>query len=132
VRITHDLFISYRQCEPDVGWVRNRLVPALEAAGLHVFVDYRDFTVGEPLDELMERGIATSRFTLAVVSSRYDASRFTAFESALAPERLLAILTEDCESTIAISARRVFRATTNGELKASVEALTDYVHQSTI
>jgi TIR domain len=42
----YDVFISYSPA--DQVWVRGELLPRLEAAGLRVLVDYRDFAIGAP------------------------------------------------------------------------------------
>ncbi|HEX8146969.1 MAG TPA: toll/interleukin-1 receptor domain-containing protein [Pyrinomonadaceae bacterium] len=70
--IRYDVFISYRwEPEEDVRWVRERLDPALRAAGLAVCLDVRDFTVG--VDEFTEMGraIEESRHGLCVVTPEY-------------------------------------------------------------
>ena len=58
-----DVFVSYRQREPDLSWVRKKLVPRLEAEGLRVFVDYKHFKLGAPLVLEMARGVETARYT---------------------------------------------------------------------
>jgi hypothetical protein len=109
----YDVFVSYRQKEPDRGWVRKVLVPWLEAAGLHACVDYRDFIPGALLVQEMERAVLKSRYTLAVLTPRYLQSNFTDLESALAQHlglekaqrRFLAVMREDCEPRLGIRAR---------------------------
>jgi hypothetical protein len=82
--LTHDVFVSYRRHEPDRSWVRHRLVPALRAGGLTVFLDEDDFRLGEPLIEAMTRAVENSRYTVAVLSPAYLASTFTELESLMA------------------------------------------------
>ena len=80
----YDVFVSYRQVEPDLSWVRERLVPRLQVDGLRVCVDYLSFRLGAPLVHEMERAVETSRYTLAVLTPGYLASTFTDLEVVLA------------------------------------------------
>ena len=80
----YDVFISYRQQDPDGAWVRGVLVERLRAAGLRVFVDYESFRLGAPLVLEMARGVEQSRYTLAVLSPAYLESNFTELENVLA------------------------------------------------
>jgi hypothetical protein len=80
----YDGFISYRQQEPDKTWVRRKFLPALEALGVRVFVDFRDFRLGAPLVTEMARGVEESRYTIAVLSEAYLDSHFTELENVLA------------------------------------------------
>ena len=64
----YDAIISYSHEDPDNTWTRRRFVPALEAAGLKVCVDQRDFRLGELLLTKMARAIEQSRWTIAVLS----------------------------------------------------------------
>jgi len=101
----YDVFISYRLREPDKSWVRNVLLPRLEAAGLRVCIDVRDFRLGEPLVTEMERAVVESRYTLAVLSPAYLTSSFTDFENVISQHlgleesqnRLLLAVREPCE-----------------------------------
>jgi hypothetical protein len=109
----YDIFISYRQREPDLSWVRTRLLPALEAQDLRVCIDFRDFRLGAPLVTEMARAIETSRFTLAVVSPAYLQSHFTELENVLAEHlglevgqrRLLIVDREPAEQPLRLRAR---------------------------
>jgi TIR domain len=102
----YDAFVSYRQQEPDKTWVRKTLVPALDAAGLRVFIDYRDFVLGEPIVTEMARAVVQSRYTLAVLTPAYLTSGFTEFENVLAQHlgleeqarRLLLVRRERCDA----------------------------------
>ena len=110
---TYDIFISYRHDPVDRAWVRGRLVPALEAAGVRVCIDYRDFRLGAPLVLEMGRAVEQSRFTLAVLTPAYLDSTFTELENVLAEHlglerqerRLLLILREDCKPRLGLRAR---------------------------
>jgi tetratricopeptide (TPR) repeat protein len=77
-----DVFVSYRWVEPDQTWVRNDLVPALQAAGLRVCLDVNDFVPGRDLMLEMTRAGKTSRKALCVLSEAYfEGNRMVHFES---------------------------------------------------
>ena len=78
---TYDVFVSYRWVEPDRGWVRDSLVPALRAAGLTVCLDVADFVPGRDLIAEMNRAIIESRHTLCVMSPEYFEGQMVAFTS---------------------------------------------------
>jgi hypothetical protein len=80
---THDVFVSYRRREPVAGWVHDVLVPRLDGDGLRVLVDYRDFTPGVPLMELMTSAVERSLYTVAVMTPEYLESTFTHLETVL-------------------------------------------------
>jgi hypothetical protein len=98
----HDVFVSYRQGDPDRSLVRERLVPALKVHGFNVCVDYESFRIGRPLVLQMERAVVSSRYSVAILSQRYLDSAFTEFERVLARQlsletreaRLLAVRIE--------------------------------------
>jgi len=100
----YDAFLSYRHREPEAAWVRRTLLPYLEADGLHVIIDYRDFVLGSPLITEMERGVTHSRYTVAVITPAYLESTFTEFENLLAQQlgleeaarRLIIVMREPC------------------------------------
>ncbi len=79
---SYDVFISYSHM--DQSWVRGVLLPRLEAAGLRVAIDFRDFEIGVPSIVNMERAVDQSRFTLLVLSPAWVKSAWTDFESLLA------------------------------------------------
>ncbi len=60
------IFISYSH--RDQVWVRDWLAPRLEAAGLKVLIDTRDFTVGAAELDNIERAVEASRWTLLVLT----------------------------------------------------------------
>ena len=66
----YDALISYRREEPDKKFARE-LLARLEAAGIRVVIDERDFDSAATFLEEMERCIKESRFTLVVASPRY-------------------------------------------------------------
>ncbi len=127
----YDVFVSYRQREPDKGWVRKQLVPQLELLGLRVCVDYRDFRLGAMLIKEMERAVVTSRYTLAVLSPQYLQSNFTEFENLIAEHlgleagsrRLLIVMREECQPRLGLRARLWLDMTDDEEFTVNVARL---------
>jgi TIR domain len=66
----YDVFLSYRHDGADVAFAR-QLLDTLEAAGYRVAIDERDFPANASFLMEMERCVRQSRFTVAVISSRY-------------------------------------------------------------
>jgi hypothetical protein len=66
----YDVFLSYRHDGVDRNFA-NELVDALEAHGYRVAIDERDFPANASFLQEMERCVRESRFTVAVISSRY-------------------------------------------------------------
>ena len=134
-QLPFDVFVSYRQRDPDRGWVRSVLVPYLKAAGLRVFIDYEEFRLGAPLVSEMARGVEQSRFTLAVLSPGYLESNFTQLESVMAEHmglehsehRLVAIKRWPCTPGLAFRAKLwldlIDDAEVDGELARLVRQL---------
>src|SRR5687768_5393777 len=84
----YDVFISYRWVDPDKGWVRQQLVPALQAAGLKVCLDVEDFVPGRDLILEMTRAGQSSRRALCVLSDDYFVDdRMVHFESLMIRRR---------------------------------------------
>jgi hypothetical protein len=77
----YDVFISYSHA--DATWVWDWLRPRLEAAGLRVCLDRRDFDVGVPSLANMERAVDHSRHTLLVLTPAWVDSEWTDFEALL-------------------------------------------------
>ena len=127
----YDVFISYRQQEPDCRWVRKTLQPRLESQGLRACIDYRDFRLGAPLVLEMARAVEQSRYTLAVLSPAYLASNFTEIENVMAEHlgletsqrRLLAIMREPCTPRLGMRARLWLDVTEDEELECNIERL---------
>jgi hypothetical protein len=100
---SYDVFISYSH--KDRSWVCEELLPRLEAAGLKVLIDYRDFDIGVPSIVNMERAVDCSRHTLLVLTPNWVASEWTDFESLLTGtsdpsarrRRLVPLMLELCE-----------------------------------
>lgn len=129
--VEHDVFVSYRQREPDQTWVRTRLVPALVRDGLHVYVDYLSFRLGAPLVSEMERGVVSSRYTVAVMTPEYLTSTFTELEHILATHlgleraerRLLVVLREPARAPLRLRARLWLDMTNDADFDDTVARL---------
>jgi TIR domain len=127
----YDVFVSYRQQEPAKSWVRKTLVPGLEAEGLRVCIDYRDFRLGAPLVLEMARAVEQSRYTVAVLTEAYLASNFTELENVLAEHlglerkqrRLLAVMLEPCKPRLGIQARLWLDMTNEDEFELNLKRL---------
>jgi hypothetical protein len=110
---SYDVFISYRHKLPSMNWVRDILVPRLEADGFSTIIDFRDFRLGAPLISEMNRAVIESRYTLAILTPSYLRSGFTELESIMAEHigiqegqrRLIAIMRERCKPRLSIQAR---------------------------
>ena len=98
----YDVFISYSHVNKE--WVRCELLPCLEAAGLRVCIDYRDFAIGLPVISNIERAVDDSRHTLVLLTPGYVASEWCELEILLVGtgdpagrrRRLLPVLLESC------------------------------------
>jgi hypothetical protein len=66
----YDAFLSYRHTEPDRTHAE-QILEALEARGLRVAIDVRDFVPNQHFLSEMERCITESRFVLCVITPRY-------------------------------------------------------------
>ena len=134
----YDVFLSYRQREPDKSWVRKTLLPKLEAEGIKACIDYRDFRLGAVLIEEMQRAVVQSRYSLAVLTPAYLQSNFTEFENVLAQHlgleksqrRLLAMMREECEPELRISAQLWLDMTDDDDFEMNVQRLVYELRQS--
>jgi tetratricopeptide (TPR) repeat protein len=77
----YDVFISYSHA--DEAWVTGTLLPRLEAAGLRVCIDFRDFIAGKAALINMQDAVRNSRHTLLVITQRWVDSEWTFYESLL-------------------------------------------------
>ena len=136
----YDVFVSYRHTEPDLSWVRKKLVPRLEAEGLRPFVDYRHFKLGAPLVLEMARGVESCRYTLAVLSPKYLESNFTELENVLAEHlglenserRLIAVMIEACKPRLGMRARLWLSMLNDVEFDANIETLVNALREPPI
>lgn len=68
----YDAFVSYRRDDPaDGAWVEEVMVPRLEQLGLRLCLEHRDFRLAQPRIREMERAVARSRYTVAVLTPSY-------------------------------------------------------------
>jgi hypothetical protein len=133
----YDVFISYRQRDPEKTWVRDLLVPALRARELRMCVDYENFRLGTPLIREIERAVNQSRYTLAILTPGYLESNFTDLENVLAEHlglerterRLLAVMREYCEPRLGIRARLWMDMTRDKEFGTNLTRLIDELRQ---
>lgn len=131
----YDVFVSYRQRDPDQLWVRESLVPALQARNLRVFVDYRCFRLGAPLLSEMQRGVVESRCTLAVLSPEYLESNFTEVENLMADHlgleesrrRLLALMFRRCDPGLRMRFRLWLDMTDQNQFDSNVARLANEI-----
>ena len=134
----YDVFISYRQRDPDKRWVRDYLVPALEKKGLRVFIDYRDFRLGSPLVVEMAKAVEGSRYTLAVLTPAYLESNFTDLETILADQigleigsrKLIAVMRESCKPRLGIRAKLWLDMTSDDDFESQINRLVSELEQS--
>jgi tetratricopeptide (TPR) repeat protein len=105
----YDVFISYSHQNQD--WVKNTLLAKLEQGGLKVFIDYRDFEIGESAPDAMERAVTTSKQTIIVLSPAYLKSNWGKFENLMLQvmdpanqkRQLIPILLEKCKIPLRLS-----------------------------
>ncbi len=129
------MFVSYRHQDPGKTWVRKRLVPALESAGVRVLVDYRDFRLGEPVVREMARAIETSRFTVGVLTPAYLESEFCDLEPVMAEylgmeeksRRLMLVMREPCRPRIDLRSRLWLDMTSDEDFEENVAKLVSEV-----
>lgn len=81
LQFAFDVFISYSH--KDEAWVTKTLLPKLEAAGLKVCIDFRDFKAGRAAILNMQDAVRSSQRTLLVITQDWFASEWTLFESIL-------------------------------------------------
>src|SRR5205809_1583780 len=106
----YDVFISYSS--QDRQWVRTQLLTRIEKRGLRAFIDFRDFRRGAPSIKEMERGVATCRKTLLILTPAYTDSEWCELENimlqTLSPTnqdlRLIPLLKKPCKKPLRISA----------------------------
>ncbi|GHO90788.1 hypothetical protein KSF_008360 [Reticulibacter mediterranei] len=104
----YDVFVSYSY--EDRPWVRGTLLPTLEAQGLRVCIDFRDFVAGTPSVSEMERVIQSSRKTLLVLTPDYLKSSWSEFEYLMLltldptnlERRLIPLLKAECDLPLRI------------------------------
>jgi hypothetical protein len=135
---TYDVFISYRQQEPDKSWVRKTLLPKLEEEGIRVCIDYRDFRLGAPLVTEMERAVEQSRYTLAILSPNYLESNFSELENVMSQHiglemtqyRLISLIRQACTPRLGIRSTLMLDVTEDDEFEINMSSLIYQLQQS--
>jgi hypothetical protein len=131
--LPYDVFISYRQREPDMSWVQRALCPRLKDAGIRVFIDSKNFKIGAPLVTEMERGVKESRRTMVVATPAYLQSTFTEFENILAQhmeleerrQRVLVVMREHCELPLRLAHKLWLDMTTDEAFEDNLTRLVE-------
>jgi len=81
----YDVFLSYSHSDKlDRAFVTGVVVPLLERLGLRVCLEHRDFGLGLPRIAEIERAVATSRYTVGVLTPSYVAGPFEELQADLA------------------------------------------------
>lgn len=127
----YDVFISYSHKDKDKDWVRGWLLPQLEAAGLRVCIDFRDFEPGLPSLVNMENAVERSRKTLIVLTPDWVKSEWTAFESLLIQTddpagrraRMIPLLLKPCEPPKRIAMLTYVDSTKPSEVEFQLQRL---------
>lgn len=100
----YDVFISYAHC--DETWVTGTLLPKLEAAGLKVCIDFRDFKAGKAAVHNMKDAVRRSQRTVIVLTPGWISREWTQFELLLSMttdpvgfrQRIIPVLRQECEA----------------------------------
>lgn len=100
---TKDIFICYS--EEDRKWVKDWLLDRLEAVGLSVFFDERDYTIGAPKLVNMENAIRDCEYILIILSPNWLKGKWTEFQTLLAQTgdacvkegRLVPLMLKECD-----------------------------------
>ena len=99
----YDVYISY--CDENSQWVRNELLPNLQAQDLSVSIDVLNFQPGAVKIKEIERAIKASRRTLLVLTPAYIKNMNSEFEGLLVQTldlnsrecRLIPLIKETCD-----------------------------------
>lgn len=130
--LRYDAFLSYdRGNATDRAWVEQVVVPRLEARGLRLCLECRDFRVGWPRIREIERAVAASRYTISVLTPAYLASSFREFESLIAQHqdletraaRFLPLLRQPCHPHIGVRMVFALDLTREAEVDAGLARL---------
>jgi hypothetical protein len=134
----YDGFISYRSDDPeDRRWVEQTLVPRLEAAGVKLFLEWRDASPGRARLRELERAVKESRYTVAVLTPGYLAGPFQEFESVIAQHlavemaapRFVPLIRATCWPPLGIRATAALRASDDREVPAAIDRLAVLLRQ---
>jgi WD40 repeat protein len=117
-----DVFVSYRHLEPTRTWVRETLVPYIDAAGFSVILDAHDFRAGDVIVDVMRRASEAARVTLAVVDEHYGSSGFTRLERTMA-KRLVAVIRDPRHAAAAATAAAAVELTGSDDPATVIDTL---------
>jgi hypothetical protein len=134
----HDVFLSYRDQEPDRSWARKVLLPRLEARGVRACIDFRDFRLGRPRLKATEEAVEASRYTLSVLTPAYLGSHLAELGGILArflgddtnQSRWLGVLREPCRPGLDMRSRMLLDMSDDTDLDANVTRLAFEVRQA--
>jgi hypothetical protein len=129
----YDVFLSYRDREPDRTWTRKTLLPQLEGRGVRACIDYRDFRLGQPRIRATEEAVQASRYTLSVLTPAYLESHLAELGGLLAEylgaetnrSRWLGVLREPFVPRLNLRSRMLLDMADDADLDANVAKLTD-------
>jgi hypothetical protein len=134
----YDAFVTYcHDDDHDRIWTRQILVPLLERRGLRVCLEHRDFGLGIPRLRETERAIATSRYTVAVLTPAYLASKFDDYQGVVAAHaaitaaapRFIPVLRRPCEIGLRDAWTSLVDVCRDGEAEAALERLAMMLRQ---
>jgi hypothetical protein len=133
----YDVFLSYRDQEPDRSWARKVLLPRLEAEGARACIDFRDFRLGRPRLKAIEEAVESSRYTLSVLTPAYLGSQLAELGGILArflgddtnQSRWLGVLREPCRRGLDMRSRMLLDMSDDADLDANVVRLAFEVRQ---
>jgi len=129
---TYDAFVSYRHDDPDDrAWTQEVLVRALEAHGLRLCLERRDFRLGQPRIREMERAVITSRYTVGVFTPSYLGGAFEDFQALIAQHeatetrapRFIPVLRRPCDLHLGQRMTSVLDLSDDTEVAAGIERL---------
>jgi hypothetical protein len=127
----YDVFLSYRDQEPDRSWTRKVLLPKLEGRGVRACIDVRDFRLGRPRLKATEEAVESSRYTLSVLTPAYLGSQLAELGGILArflgadtnQSRWLGVLREPCRPGLDMRSRMLLDMSDDADLDANVARL---------
>jgi Caspase domain/TIR domain len=136
-RFPHDVFISYRDEEPDRSWARKVLLPRIEAQGARACIDFRDFRLGRPRLKATEEAVESSRYTLSVLTPAYLTSQLAEMGSILArflgeetnQSRWLGVFRTPCPPGLDMRSRMLLDMTDDADFDANLLRLTFELRQ---
>lgn len=96
-------------------------------------MDYKCFTLGRTILEEMQRAVAESRYTLAVLTPAYLESNFTELENIMAQHlgleegqyRLLSVIREECKPDLRMRINLMLDMTDDREFEMNMSRLVD-------